>query len=648
MKRFDVKYVGPGASPIQGAEIYGKIAVAGTQSAVEGLIDYSTGGWVAGVKSDKFGHVIVGDTTSTYDVTGRTTGGGTGVVSSEPRLRFWKCEGKTDQAFLDLVNSVPVDKPSVFTDASVADIWLKSNGFYSSYSQPDPLAIFQISAMYSTRDAASNAPSGLINFYQESGYSVAEITSFYTGADLVNNIPTGLLLGDSDTDNYYKVTFLLSDDYYTCRIDTSGMVSDVILHTSSSESSSSGSAGSAGTGGSSGSGGNGSSQFPTAWLFETMDWTLTHLVSQYEATQSYFGYGLGDTKTSIIAYTEGSSINVGSTLYTDATCTTPIEGIVINYLFHVVSGQPQLITTSNAGVVVEITDNLEMQPENYLFQARTSQLSKDYLEKFEPVTVYVLINSKTPGINSTVTFNPYLNYFNISGNYGVSQNFGADKSYLRTEYIYTRDNGAGFADYNYMYDMSNTGTTNSSTITSVYVPGNRDITVKYNPTFDSIISGGTDQTITINMDTYELSGYSKITSSTTLQSGGALNDPSGVIVYKIGSAINGVPTYDIEAKTYFKYGIGQTRSAAIDGTNYLTLSWNNRQLFLDNGTDLCDLTQHYDVTIYDTLGNTYSHGDERYLSDGVHTRGVRFYQVFSRYNMVFNATQTNADLCQSI
>ena len=121
MKRFDAKHIGADSYPIAGCEIFGNVVVAGNITAEAGTVNYSVGNWTGGAKSDMFGYVIIGETSTTYSTTSRPTGGGTGVVSGSPRLRFWKSEEKTAASFLELVNKLPVSKPYTFTNEYNAD-----------------------------------------------------------------------------------------------------------------------------------------------------------------------------------------------------------------------------------------------------------------------------------------------------------------------------------------------------------------------------------------------------------------------------------------------------------------------------------------------------------------------------------------------
>lgn len=226
MKRFDAKYKGAASSPIAGAEIFGNVVVAGTQTAESGTVDYTVGNWTGGVKSDMFGHVIIGETTTTYSVTGRTTGGGPSTVV-EPRLRFWKSEEKTAASFLALVNKLPVYKPYTFTNEYDADTWLKSNGFYSSYGEADMVRMLNVSIMWSTRSDAANDNSPGTTVYQETGYEINQYQYLYTQQDPTNSKPSGLyFVGDSNSSNYYKISPQGGGSFYTCRIDTSGNLTE--------------------------------------------------------------------------------------------------------------------------------------------------------------------------------------------------------------------------------------------------------------------------------------------------------------------------------------------------------------------------------------------------------------------------------------
>lgn len=225
MKRFDAKYKGDASSPIAGAQIFGNVVIAGTQTAESGTVDYTVGNWTGGVKSDMFGHVIIGETTTTYSVTGRTTGGGLYAVH-QPRLRFFKSDEKTDASFVELANKIPTTHP-FFETANDANTWLRSNGFYSSYGEADMVRMLEVSIMRATRSDAANDPSSGTTVYQERGYVINQYTQLYTQLDAYNSKPSGsFFTGDSNAGNYYKISPQGGGSFYTCRIDTSGNLTE--------------------------------------------------------------------------------------------------------------------------------------------------------------------------------------------------------------------------------------------------------------------------------------------------------------------------------------------------------------------------------------------------------------------------------------
>ena len=128
MAVYAVKY-NPSLTYIPGATQVGTLAVA------IGDVDYSTGGWVAGVSDDN-GYVIYSDTSS-LNLAGRTTGGGTGTASSNMPT-FYRSQFKTDSSLLQLINRIPGNTQS-FNDINSAKAWLNNaanvniiGGTYSS------------------------------------------------------------------------------------------------------------------------------------------------------------------------------------------------------------------------------------------------------------------------------------------------------------------------------------------------------------------------------------------------------------------------------------------------------------------------------------------------------------------------------------
>lgn len=115
MAIYPVKY-NPFLTYIPGATQVGNLAVA------IGDVDYSTGGWIAGV-SDANGYVIYSDTIS-LNLVGRTTGGGTGTASSNMPT-FYRSQFKTDSSLLQLINRIPGNTQS-FNDINSAKAWLSA------------------------------------------------------------------------------------------------------------------------------------------------------------------------------------------------------------------------------------------------------------------------------------------------------------------------------------------------------------------------------------------------------------------------------------------------------------------------------------------------------------------------------------------
>ena len=128
MAIYAVKY-NPSLTYIPGATQVGNLAVA------IGDVDYSTGGWIAGVSDDN-GYVIYSDTSS-LNLVGRTTGGNTGTASSNMPT-FYRSQFKTDSSLLQLINRIPGNTQS-FNDINSAKAWLNNaahvniiGGTYSS------------------------------------------------------------------------------------------------------------------------------------------------------------------------------------------------------------------------------------------------------------------------------------------------------------------------------------------------------------------------------------------------------------------------------------------------------------------------------------------------------------------------------------
>ena len=119
---------------------------------------YNTGGPISG--TTQYDDLVVGnievDYSSDYggikwwgspeELTGYIIGnvrpGGQPVpsgVSGVGTVGFWRTKGRTDQAFLDLANYIG-DKNGqpTFNTTNDAEVWLESNGYYTSYNLPTP------------------------------------------------------------------------------------------------------------------------------------------------------------------------------------------------------------------------------------------------------------------------------------------------------------------------------------------------------------------------------------------------------------------------------------------------------------------------------------------------------------------------------
>ena len=90
-----------------------------------GGVNVSTGGWYGGI-DDTGVYVITSDTTTT-GLTGRTTGGGTGVAPANIPT-FWKTAGTSEAQLLAVVNRLP-GSPGNLTTAAGATGWLNSNNY---------------------------------------------------------------------------------------------------------------------------------------------------------------------------------------------------------------------------------------------------------------------------------------------------------------------------------------------------------------------------------------------------------------------------------------------------------------------------------------------------------------------------------------
>ena len=115
-------------SPISGTTQYGDFVVGNND------IDYSTnyGGIQWWASPEETTGYIIGDARP----------GGQPVpsgVTGTAQVGFFRSKGRTDQAFLDLANYIGAKNGQpTFTTTNQAEVWLESNGYYTSFNLPTP------------------------------------------------------------------------------------------------------------------------------------------------------------------------------------------------------------------------------------------------------------------------------------------------------------------------------------------------------------------------------------------------------------------------------------------------------------------------------------------------------------------------------
>jgi len=119
---------------------------------------YNTGGPISG--TTQYNNFVIGnvevDYSSDYggikwwaspeEITGYIIGnarpGGQPVpsgVTGTAQVGFWRSKGRTDQAFLDLANYIGAKNGQpTFATTNDAEVWLESNGYYTSFNLPTP------------------------------------------------------------------------------------------------------------------------------------------------------------------------------------------------------------------------------------------------------------------------------------------------------------------------------------------------------------------------------------------------------------------------------------------------------------------------------------------------------------------------------
>ena len=119
---------------------------------------YNTGGPIDG--TSQYGDLVVGNVNVDYSsdyggvkwwaspeettgyIIGNARPGGQPVpsgVTGTAQVGFWRSKGRTDQAFLDLANYIGAKNGQPpFATTNDAEVWLESNGYYTSYNLPTP------------------------------------------------------------------------------------------------------------------------------------------------------------------------------------------------------------------------------------------------------------------------------------------------------------------------------------------------------------------------------------------------------------------------------------------------------------------------------------------------------------------------------
>ena len=119
---------------------------------------YNTGGLISG--TTQYNDLAVGNVDVEYSanyggvqwwaspeevtgyIIGNTRPGGQPVpsgVTGTAQVGFWRSKGRTDQDFLDLANYLGAKNGQpTFTTTNDAEVWLESNGYYTSFNLPTP------------------------------------------------------------------------------------------------------------------------------------------------------------------------------------------------------------------------------------------------------------------------------------------------------------------------------------------------------------------------------------------------------------------------------------------------------------------------------------------------------------------------------
>jgi hypothetical protein len=119
---------------------------------------YNTGGPISG--TTQYNNFVIGNVEVDYSsdyggikwwaspeettgyIIGNARPGGQPVpsgVTGTAQVGFWRSKGRTDQAFLDLANYIGAKNGQPpFATTNDAEVWLESNGYYTSFNLPTP------------------------------------------------------------------------------------------------------------------------------------------------------------------------------------------------------------------------------------------------------------------------------------------------------------------------------------------------------------------------------------------------------------------------------------------------------------------------------------------------------------------------------
>ena len=113
--------------PIDGTTQYNDLAVGNIN--VDYSSDYGGVKWWASPE-EVTGYIIGNARPSGQPIPSGTTG--------TAQVGFWRSKGRTDQSFLYLANYIGGKNGQTFATTNEAEVWLESNGYYTSFNLPTP------------------------------------------------------------------------------------------------------------------------------------------------------------------------------------------------------------------------------------------------------------------------------------------------------------------------------------------------------------------------------------------------------------------------------------------------------------------------------------------------------------------------------